>query len=151
MCLMHFFWNGLYVNSSILFSSLHYFQLCLIKYLMHTLRFKNVSSFSFLILVVLFIFQLFLFFFFLFIFLTIFLNFIFTLFYFTLLYWFCHTLTWIRHGCTWVPKHEPRSHLPLCLPLDRHLVVFSFGLWWIKLQWAFDSNCLYGHVFISFG
>ena len=33
--------------------------------------------------------------------------FIFTLFYFTILYWFCHTLTRIRHGCTWVPNHEP--------------------------------------------
>ena len=29
--------------------------------------------------------------------------FIFTLFYFTKLYWFCHTLTWIRHGCIWIP------------------------------------------------
>ena len=37
---------------------------------------------------------------------------IFTLFYFTILYWFCHTLTWIRHGCAWVPKHEPPSHFP---------------------------------------
>ena len=44
--------------------------------------------------------------------LCIFLIFIFTLFYFTVLYWFCHTLTWIHHGCTWVPKHEPPSHLP---------------------------------------
>ena len=33
--------------------------------------------------------------------------FIFTLFYFTILYWFCHTLTWIHHGCTCDPKHEP--------------------------------------------
>ena len=38
--------------------------------------------------------------------------FIFTLFYFTILYWFCHTLTWIHHGCTCVPKHEPPSRLP---------------------------------------
>ena len=38
--------------------------------------------------------------------------FVFTLFCFTILYWFCHTLTWISHGCTWVPKHEPPSHLP---------------------------------------
>ena len=44
-----------------------------------------------------------LFFFFLFFF-----NF---LFYFTILYWFCHTLTWIHHGCTWVPNPEPPSHL----------------------------------------
>ena len=36
-----------------------------------------------------------------------FLIFIFTLFYFTILYWFCHTLTWIHHCCTCVPKHEP--------------------------------------------
>ena len=34
------------------------------------------------------------------------------LFYFTLLYWFCHTSTWIRHGCTCVPNPEPSSHLP---------------------------------------
>ena len=25
---------------------------------------------------------------------------------------FCHTLTWIKHGCTCVPHHEPPSHLP---------------------------------------
>ena len=41
-----------------------------------------------------------------------FLIFIFTLFYFTILYWFCHTLTWIHHGCTCDPKHEPPSLLP---------------------------------------
>ena len=34
---------------------------------------------------------------------------IFTLFCFTILYWFCHTLTYIRHGCTWVPNLEPPS------------------------------------------
>ena len=39
-------------------------------------------------------------------------NFFFTLFYFTILYWFCHTSTWIHHGCTWVPNPEPPSHLP---------------------------------------
>ena len=32
--------------------------------------------------------------------------------YFTILYWFCHTSTWIRHRCTHVPHPEPRSHLP---------------------------------------
>ena len=35
------------------------------------------------------------------------------LFYFTILYWFCHTSTWIRHGSTRVPNPEPPSHLPL--------------------------------------
>ena len=48
----------------------------------------------------------------LFFFLFFFLIFIFTLFYFTILYRFCHTLTWIHHGCTCIPKHEPPSHLP---------------------------------------
>ena len=28
-------------------------------------------------------------------------------FYFTILYWFCHTLTWIHHGCTCIPHPEP--------------------------------------------
>ena len=27
-------------------------------------------------------------------------------------YWFCHTSTWTRHGCTHVPNPEPPSHLP---------------------------------------
>ena len=31
---------------------------------------------------------------------TILFFFFFTLFYFIILYWFCHTSTWIRHGCT---------------------------------------------------
>ena len=34
------------------------------------------------------------------------------IFHFTILYWFCHTLTWIHHGCTCVPHPEPPSHLP---------------------------------------
>ena len=36
----------------------------------------------------------------------------FFLFYFTILYWFCHTSTWICHGYTSVPNPEPSSHLP---------------------------------------
>ena len=38
--------------------------------------------------------------------------------YFTILYWFCHTLTWIRHGCICVPHPELPSHLPP-LPIPR--------------------------------
>ena len=34
------------------------------------------------------------------------------IFYITALYWFCHTLTWIHHGCTCVPHPEPPYHLP---------------------------------------
>ena len=33
------------------------------------------------------------------------------LFYFTILYWFCRTLIWIYHRCTWVPNPEPPSDL----------------------------------------
>ena len=36
----------------------------------------------------------------------------FFLLYFTILYWFCHTSTWICHRCTRVPNPEPPSHLP---------------------------------------
>ena len=32
--------------------------------------------------------------------------------YFTILYWFCHTSTWICQGCTHVLHPEPPSHLP---------------------------------------
>ena len=28
------------------------------------------------------------------------------------MYWFCHTATCLRHGCTCVPHPEPHSHLP---------------------------------------
>ena len=45
-------------------------------------------------------------------FIFIFLSFFKNLFYFTILYWFCHTSTWIHHGCTCVPNPEPPSHLP---------------------------------------
>ena len=33
-------------------------------------------------------------------------------FYFTILYWFCHTSTWILHRCTRVPHPEHPSQLP---------------------------------------
>ena len=32
--------------------------------------------------------------------------------YFTILYWFCHTSTWIRHRRTRVPHPESPSHVP---------------------------------------
>ena len=35
-----------------------------------------------------------------------------TYFYFTILYWFCHTPTWIHHRYTRVPHPELPSHLP---------------------------------------
>ena len=39
------------------------------------------------------------------------------IFYFTILYWFCHTSTWIHHGCTRVPNPEH----PLPPPSTYHL------------------------------
>ena len=39
-------------------------------------------------------------------------HFFFFFFNFTILYWFCHTSTWICHGYTRVPNPEPLSHLP---------------------------------------
>ena len=70
-----------------------------------------------------------------------FLIFIFTLFYFTILYWFCHTSTWIHHGCTCDPKHEPPSHLSPqninpghpCAPAPSMLYPAS------DIDWRFDS------------
>ena len=61
--------------------------------------------------------------------------------YFTILYWFCHTLTLIHHGCTCVPKHEPPSHLPPhnlslghhCAPAPSMLCPAS------DIDWQFNS------------
>ena len=41
-------------------------------------------------------------------------------FYFTILYWFCHTSTWIRHGCTHVPILNPH---PTSLPIPSLWVI----------------------------
>ena len=56
-----------------------------------------------------------------------FLIFIFTLFYFTILYWFCHTLTWIHHGCTCVPKHEPLQYSCLENMYTKQAIVCLFN------------------------
>ena len=32
--------------------------------------------------------------------------------YFTIVWWFCHTLTWISHRCTCAPHPKPLFHLP---------------------------------------
>ena len=42
------------------------------------------------------------------------------LFYFTILYWLCHTLTWICSGCTCVPHAEPP---PTTHPNPNHRVI----------------------------
>ena len=35
--------------------------------------------------------------------------FVYLFFYFTILYWFCHTSTWIHHRCTHVPKKKKKN------------------------------------------
>ena len=68
-----------------------------------------------------------------------FLILIFTLFYFTILYWFCHTLTWIHHRCTCVPKHEPPSHLPphnISLGMVSNAEIAATQ-WWQMWAWVF--------------
>ena len=72
---------------------------------------------------------------------SFFLIFIFTLFYFTILYWFCHTLTWIHHKCTCVPKHEPPSHLPPHnISLGHHCAPAPSMLYPVlDIDWWFDS------------
>ena len=61
--------------------------------------------------------------------------------YFTILYWFCHTSTWIRHGCTHVPHPEPPTHLPPCtIPLGHPSAPTSSILYPASnLDWQFVS------------
>ena len=49
----------------------------------------------------------------------------------TILYWFCHTSTWIRHGCTHAPHPEPPSLLPphtipLGHPFISYMILYMF-------------------------
>ena len=60
--------------------------------------------------------------------LFIFLNFIFTLFHFTILYWFCHTLTWIHHGCI-------RAPILLCVYI--HIYIYEEQNRW-KRSWCWE-------------
>ena len=67
------------------------------------------------------------------------------LFYFFLLYnWFCHTSTWIRHGCTRVPHPEPPSHLPSHpIPLGNSSAPAPSILYHAsKLDWWFISHMI---------
>ena len=62
--------------------------------------------------------------------------------YFTILYWFGHTSTWIRHGCTRVPHPEPPSHLPPhTIPLGHPSApALSILYHASKLDWRFVSH-----------
>ena len=64
--------------------------------------------------------------------------------YFTILYWFCHTLTWIHHGCTCVPHPEPPSALlPHTIPLGHPSAPAPSILYHASnLDWWFTSHMI---------
>ena len=66
-------------------------------------------------------------------------------FYFTILYWFCHTSTCIRHGCTHVPHLEPSSLLPPCtIPLGHPSAPAPSIMYPASnLDWRFISYMIY--------
>ena len=61
--------------------------------------------------------------------------------YFTILYWFCHTSTWIRHRCTCVHHPETPSLLPPCtIHLGRHSAPDPSNQYHaLDLDWRFIS------------
>ena len=62
--------------------------------------------------------------------------------YFTI--WFCHTLTWLCHGCTCAPHPEPLSHLPPHpIPLG-HLSAPAPSILYhaLNLDWRFVSHMI---------
>ena len=76
---------------------------------------------------------------------VIFVSFLFIIFfYFTILYWFCHTLTWVRHGCTRVPHPEPPSYLPPhAIPLGHPSAPAPSILYHASnLDWRFVSHMI---------
>ena len=68
--------------------------------------------------------------------------------YFTILYWFCHTSTWIRHGCTRVPHPEsPSLHPPRTIPLGRPSAPGPSNQYHASnLDWRFISHMIF-HMF----
>ena len=61
-----------------------------------------------------------------------------------MLYWFCHTLTWIHLRCTRVPHPEPPSHLsPHCIPLGHPSAPAPSILYHaLNLDWWFVSHMI---------
>ena len=73
--------------------------------------------------------------------------------YFTILYWFCHTSTWICHRCTRVPNPEPPSHLPAhIISLDHPRAPAPSILYPVSnVDWQFVSYMIvYMFVFVLF-
>ena len=73
--------------------------------------------------------------------------------YFTTLYRFCHTLTWIRHGCTCAPHPEAPSQLPPHpIPLGHPSAPAPSILYHaLNLDWQFVSHMMLNlHVSVPF-
>ena len=80
-------------------------------------------------------------------------------FYFTILYWFCHSLTWIHHRCTCVPHPEPprKAFLSLlallwnsafrCIYLSFSPLPFTSLLFSAICKAASDSHFAFLHFF----
>ena len=64
--------------------------------------------------------------------------------YFAVLYLFCHTLTWIHHGCTCGPHPESPSHLPPHpIPLGLPSAPAPSTLYHaLNLDWGFISHAI---------
>ena len=71
--------------------------------------------------------------------------------YFTILYWFCHTSTWIRHGCTRVPNPDPLSHLPPhTIPLGHiETPIILYKKWIASLGLTQDTEILLFKVILK--
>ena len=83
-------------------------------------------------------------------FFSVFFFLFFTIFYFTILYWFCHTSTWIRHGCSRVPNPEPPFHFPphtisLCHPSAPAPSILypasNLDLWFVSYMILYMFQC----------
>ena len=61
--------------------------------------------------------------------------------YFTIVYWLCHTSTWIHHRCTCVPNPETSSYLPPhTIPLGHPSAPAPSILYpALNLDWQFGS------------
>ena len=69
----------------------------------------------------------------------------FTLFYFTILYWFCHTSTWIHHRCTRTVVLEKTLDSPLDCKEIKSVHSKGDQSWvfhWKNWYWSWNSNTL---------
>ena len=61
------------------------------------------------------------------------------------MYWFCHTLTWICHGCTCVPHPEPPFYVPPHTIPQGHPSAPALSILYhaSNLDWQFISHMIF--------